>query len=403
MDAALRSPAVVGRVAERALLADAIACLRAGRSACGAVFVITGEAGIGKSRVAREAADAAASQGLPVVWGRASAGLPAVPMRPVTELVAAGFAALDPGVDTRRLDPYRPALARLVPVAGAPPSPDAAAVVLAEGVRQLLAALGGVAIVEDLQWADAGTAAVVEYVADHIRSDPVVLVLTVRSDEAASFAAVARALVRRGSATMLDLPRLDRTEVGVMAAACLGVAAGAAPEPAQALLEAAEGLPLLVEDLLLAAVGEGSLVRSGATWTATRDLVPGVPPTFHDTVQRRLDGLDDRVVAVLQAAALLGSSFDWRLLPAITGQDVDAVLTALRHGIACGLVVADAMGFAFRHGLTAAAVVAHMLPPERVRLCRRAAAAVQASAPAGEPDDGACLLAARLLAAAGDR
>src|ERR1700730_14394977 len=184
MDAAVLSPAIVGRVAERALVADAIACLRAGRSACGAVFVIAGEAGIGKSRLSREAADAAASHGLPVVWGRASAGLPAVPMRPVTELVAAGFAALDPGAGTRHLDPYRPALARLVPVAGAPPSPDAAAGVLAAGVRQLLAGVGGVAIVEDLQWADAGSAAVVEYVADHIRSDPLVLVLTVRSDEA---------------------------------------------------------------------------------------------------------------------------------------------------------------------------------------------------------------------------
>jgi DNA-binding CsgD family transcriptional regulator len=402
MRAVVRSAAVVGRSAELTLLTEAIACLQAGCTARGAVFVVTGEAGIGKSRLAREAADAAACRGLPVVWGRASAGLPAVPMRPVTELVTAGFAALDPRADTRRLDPYRPALARLVPVAGAPPSPEATAVVLAEGVRQLLAALRGVAIVEDLQWADAGTMAVVEYLADHAQADPVVLVLTVRTDEDAPFAAVARGLAQRGAATLLDLRRLDQAEAGAMAAACLGVA-GAPPEPARELLDAAEGLPLLIEDLLSAAIGEGSLVRSGSTWTAARDLVPGISPTFGDTVQRRLAGLDDRVVAVLRAAALLGPGFDWRLLPAITGQDPEAVLAALRGGIACGLIVADAVGFAFRHALTAAAVAARMLPPERARMCRRAADAVRASTPAGEPDDEACLLAARLLAAAGDQ
>jgi predicted ATPase/DNA-binding CsgD family transcriptional regulator len=399
VDGELRCPYLVGRDREWAVLRSVIdARVRHRR---GGTVLVAGEAGIGKSRLVRDAAAHATAAGLPVVWGRAGAGGSPVPFRPVAELVTAALRLLPADVAVPELDPYRPVLARLVPTAGAAPAADGSLVVLGEGVLRLLSATACVAVVEDLHWADGETLAVVEYLADHLGAEPAVLMVTLRVDEASPSAGLARVLSTRGAAALVEPARLEGAHVARMAAGCLGLDTSAPAEVVELLQGSADGLPLLVEDLLAAAARDGVLTRDGVAWRATGELRPGRPLTFTDTVARRLAGLGRAAIDVLHAAAVLGPAFRWELLPVVTGLPDSAVLDALRAGVAAGLVTVDDTGFAFRHALTAAAVLDDLLPPERAALSRRAADALTAGD--HEPDGPTCVLAADLRAVAGDR
>ncbi len=399
MAPAAGTPVLVGRDAE---LAAARRLLDAARAGAGGLLLVTGEAGIGKSRLLAEVAGLARSSGCAVLTGRAVPG--GGTYRAVAEALASHLrgARFDESAELR---PFRAALSRIVPgwvaapnapasgsgaEAGGDPGPDLA-VVLGEGLLRLLAAAGGadgcLLLLEDLHWADADTVALVAYLAGAARSSPVLLAVSARDDQLAPQPGVAVAddLAGLDGVTTLQLGRLDDTAVVLLATTCMG----GDPVPAdilEVLLSKAEGLPVLVEELLAGLLEPG---RGPAQ-------VP-VPPTLAGLVARRMASLDEPARMVLQAAAVLGTEPDWILLAAMTGHDEPAVLRALRAATGAGLLVADGTRLRWRHALTRDAVAATLLPPEQAVLARRAAAEVSAR---GGPHDDA--LAAELFALAGD-
>jgi predicted ATPase len=178
-------PVLVGRDAETRQLEAALGEAGAGH---GAMVLLSGEAGIGKSRLARDAVRAARARGFVVLTGRAVAGSVPTPFRPFAEaLVSAGRGGKLP--DSGDLDPFRPALGRLVPEWRQPgkSATDDSLVLLGEAVLRLLRVLspdaGCLLILEDLHWADRETLALLEYVADNIAAERVLCVGTLRDDE----------------------------------------------------------------------------------------------------------------------------------------------------------------------------------------------------------------------------
>jgi DNA-binding CsgD family transcriptional regulator len=393
-------PVVVGREEETTRLQAALAATQAGH---GSTVLLTGEAGIGKSRLIRETARIAGERGFLVLAGRAVAGGVPTPFRPFAEaLAAAGRARGLP--DSRELDAFRPALGRLVPQWRQRQAPaDDSLVYLGEAVLRLLRALSGDAgcllVLEDLHWADRETLALLEYLADNLAAERVLCVGTLREEDGAEMAALAGALKARGSAVLLPLSRLDSAAAAQMALACVGAAD--LPVAVQSLVaERAEGLPFLIEEILAGLVGEGSLTEQDGRWQ-TRDLAAaGVPGTFSDAVQRRLAALDEDARGVICAAAVLGRRFDWALLGPVTALPGSAVVAALRRGVGLQLIAADGDGFRFRHALTHEAVLAGLLPPEQALLAGQALAALEAAHP-GLPGT-SCVLAAELAEGAGD-
>jgi DNA-binding CsgD family transcriptional regulator len=388
-------PEMIGRDDEVAAALGALERARAGR---GGTTVLVGEAGIGKSRLEGEVAAQARELGMLVCAGRAVDGDPSA-FRPLAEaLQALARAHAPPGLP----EAYRAALGRLVPEWRPEGWGDAdlSLVLLGEAVLRLVGTLGAgrglLLVLADLQWADEETLAVVEYLADNLAPEPVALVSSVRSGEPGPALRLVHALAARHSASVRELGRLTDGEVERMARACLR--GREVPEQvAEQLRTSAEGVPLLVEELLAAWVGSGALVRDGDGWSVRRSIVPVVPRTFADMVRRRLDALDPAGRRVLQAAALLGRRFDWKLLGPTTGQGADAVTTSLRTAVGAQLLAADQHGFRFRHALTRDVGLSETLPPERAALARRALAAVEDG-----PGDASAQLAARLAEAAGD-
>ena len=227
--------------------------------------------------------------------------------------------------------------------------PGEPVVVMAEAVLRILrwatSGAGAVMIVEDLHWADEATLATVRYLIDHADEIPVLVFGTVRSGEGREDVP---SLLAAGGAQICQLGRLSTEQARAMALACAGP--GAQPDDSIAtVVRAAEGLPLLVEDLL-----------------ATGDL-GGFPPRFAGTVRARLARLDARHRAVVGAAAVLGRRFDWRLLDRAASVDGSEVTEALHRCTALQLVTADGAGFAFRHALTREVVLGELAVPDRFR------------------------------------
>src|SRR5215472_3629880 len=411
---AVLCPVLVGRETQARLLLAALHSAQAGR---GGTVLLAGEAGIGKSRLAREIAAAARERGFVALTGRAVSGGVRTPFRPFAEALTAGVRHAGVPPDATALDPFRPALARLVPQlrSGDTATADTSLVFMGEAVIQLLRVLPGaphsghlpdtpgggrcLLVLEDLHWSDLETLSLLEYLADNLSAEPVLCVGTFRADEGSDAADLAAKLESRGYAEVLLLDRLDQESTGDMALACLG--ALELPAEAQTFIaEHADGVPFLVEELLAGLLENGALVARGAEWRTAGPLAASVPATFADAVGRRLASVDADARRVIHGAAVLGRGFDWPLLGRITGLPDEVVLGALRQGVDLQLLEANEASFRFRHALTQEAVLASLLPSELAALAGHALYAVRAAHP-GLP--GAwCTLAAGLAERAGD-
>ncbi|MEW1633672.1 AAA family ATPase [Streptomyces sp. NPDC093801] len=401
------SSVTVGRAAEIRLLDEALES--AGKGAGRAVFLV-GEAGIGKSRLAGESALRAYGRDMPVLRGRATSTGLVVPFRPLVEALSSRFRAAG-APDDPELQPYRPALAGLVPEwrAGAvAPGYAISLVELAEALLRLLAVLGRergcLILLEDLHDSDTETIAVVEYLVDNLAELPVLLVGTLRPDPGPAVD-LALAAELRNTASLRELGPLDEPAVRDMAAACLDAGPGEVPPAAHRhLAQWAGGNPYLVEVLLADLLDTGRLSRTDEGWRLAEHGGAPVPAGAVRSWARRLDRLDGPVRELLLVAATLGGRFSVGALRAVTGLDDRALFAHLRSAFEAGIIAPDGAAhdhYTFRHALTADALRASLPPAEQAALARRAASAIEESA--AELCGDQRQLVATLRLAAGDK
>jgi len=395
----LLAPVVVGRSAE-------LAALRAGADAAargaGSTILLTGEAGVGKSRLLREVRRWCAEQNRVVLVGRAVDTTSPVPFRPIAEALLAAY-RMDPAGLGPDVAPFQAALGRLVPGWSDPSVAAGSAVPLlhvAEGFLRVARARAGTAVLlDDLQWADAETLSVVEYLADNIAGEPVLLVLSARPDRHGAVRGLF-ALAERRVATHLRLNRLDPARTVDMTRACLGdlaVPAGVL----EFISGRADGLPLFVEELLAGLVSDGALTRRANRWSASNPDRGRAPRTFAEAIRRGVGSLSTTAQRVLHHAALLGRRIDPELLATVSGTariDVDQALEAARG---LNLLGVGENGLNFRHALTRDALVADLFPEERAARAAAALNALRAARPKLEDYLGE--VAADLAEVAGDR
>jgi predicted ATPase len=216
---------------------------------------------------------------------------------------------------------------------------------------------GLVVVLEDLHWADPDTLAVVEYLGDNLAGQRVLCLVTVRSEEPSpALDLIGRQRSRPGT-VHLEVGLLEVEAVTAMVHAC-------APEASPTLLErvraSADGVPLLVEELLAS---------------------PGVPTSFVEAVRQRLAQLPNSSRRVVDAAAVLGRHFDWRLVAPMTGLPPQVASEALGAAVERLLLRVEEGSFRFRHALTREAVLADLLPPDRAALAAAGLAGLEAAHP----------------------
>ena len=373
---------LIGR--DGALAAARGALADASRGSGGVLFV-SGEAGVGKSRLVTELVSGARENGMQVLFGRAVQADVPVPFRPFSEALLSHFRSQ--GLpDLPELTPFRPALGRLLPewrTAGE--ATHEPLVVLAEGVVRLLTAAAGphgvLLVLEDIHWTDDETLSVLEYFADVLRTQPVLCVATLRPEGASRARRLVQGLQAARTATVVELDALPADELSRMTAACLD-ASDLPDEVVEFVRTWSDGLPFMVEEVLAGAVDAGALTFDGERWAFDTDAAPSLPVSFVDNVHGRLRGLGPDAARVLRFAAVLGRRFEWSLLPAAVALSELEVLAALRAGVDAQLLVVEAGGeFNFRHALTRDAVLSDLLHAELALVSRTLLDVVEAAHP----------------------
>jgi DNA-binding SARP family transcriptional activator len=418
-----RRTKLVGRERELGVLTVAVSKTLAGD---GSVVVLTGDAGLGKTRLVEEArerfaARAAAVRGRTPLWleGRCASYASATPYGLYQQLLAGwiGVAPDQPGAKLRpaleralaavRAESLLPELARLM---GLPAGLSAEArspgdvqratfAAVRSLVARLVAAGPTVLVLEDLHWADPTSLRLTAQVAALVAVRPL-LVLATRRPEAGDEVAELEQSLAAG-------PSWHRIELGPLpTAAAQELASSLAGEPASqevvdAALSGADGNPLFVEERLSSLRETGAIVLKGGLWRLRAGAQQPTPQVLERLVRARVDRLSPAARKIVRVAAVLGTEFPLSLLRAIGGADV-RMATAVDELLARDLVrpVVDAREptLAFRHALIREATYNSLLTAERRRLHGRAAHALEAAS-TGRVEEVASVLGAHFAAA----
>jgi DNA-binding NarL/FixJ family response regulator len=307
---------LIGRKQERSQVQAAVDQARAGH---GALVLLAGEAGVGKTVLAR---GALAEAGLEVRQG----------------------AALQGGAPA-----YWPLTAALPELAGLSGTDRAALCQRVVAASAAAAAEGTAAVfLDDLQWADEGTLDMLAVLAPALETQALLVVGAYRSDEMPRGHPLRRLrseLRRQGRLHEIAVEPLDAEDTGALLRAIVG------DELAPSLLRNAfgrtGGLPFFVEELGAVLVAEDRLRRGAGGLELSHGEELPLPEHVRDAVLLRAAGLDDGARVALAAAAAMGRSFDPRLAAAIAGLG-EWPGEPVRRGI----VVEEASGrLAFRHDL----------------------------------------------------
>jgi DNA-binding SARP family transcriptional activator len=332
--------ALVGRAGELARLLDAYAAAREH----GALVVIEGESGVGKTRLAHEGLAAIARLGGRVLAARPHPGEQGLAYGVIAALLREAIAA-EPAIVGEEL---RSDAARLLPELGTPPPSSlddpGARLRFLESISALIAAAfepsPGVVWIDDLQWCDPASLDALAYLARRIEGRPMLLLGARRTDEPDPEHIYAR-FAQLGERVALG--RLMRADV-----ISLALQSGLDEPAADRIFRESEGLPLFVAELL-------------APGVETSSATGGVRAAF----EARLDAISEASAQVLNAAALIGRTFDADTLRLASGRSEEEVAGALEELGARGVILEHDAAYDFGHERLRA------IAEERVGLARR--------------------------------
>jgi class 3 adenylate cyclase/predicted ATPase/ABC-type transport system involved in cytochrome c biogenesis ATPase subunit len=356
---------LVGRTAESAILRDR---LREAWGGAGQIVLLSGEAGIGKSRLAAQLAAEVANEPhtrlryqcspyhrdsvlhpFVVALGRAARLAPEDPAGTQLDKLEAILAPA-------RITETAPLFASLLSIPTGERYPPLA-LSAAQQRRLTLAALLDqlealarekpvLTLFEDVHWADATSLEVLDLTVERVRALPVLVLITFRPEYEAPWTGLSHV-------TSIALDRLPPAEVETLAE---HVAGRSLPSEVTAqIVTKTDGVPLFVEELTKAVLESGLLVAGPQGWRLDGPLPPfAIPATLQDSLAARLDRLAP-VKEVAQIGAAIGREFSYPLLRAVAGRDEPALCAALAQLEEAELLFRSGMPpdarYTFKHAL----------------------------------------------------
>jgi class 3 adenylate cyclase/ABC-type lipoprotein export system ATPase subunit len=388
-DALSQTPPLVGRERETAHLRELLAELASGR---GRILFLTGEPGIGKSRLLTELRSLAGDS---VTWLEGEClSYRALPFHPFVEVLRSwlGIVEGDAEIAVRtkasaRLaalsadeTPELEALGHLLGIGDrSPPESTIQSTELHRAYRAWLRALAArrpvVVALEDVQWLDSSSRLLAENVLDLTDRDPVLVVATLRPHDPSNGSRLRLHALgdyphRAGELSLGALRESDASTLLALLRPELD------SRTREELVRQAEGNPLYLEELATA-LAETGLLERGRTWTITTDTSGSLPASLESLLLARVDLLPDSARRLVKTAAVVGRTFPFRVLERLAGIDSleDDLASLLRSQIVVELGRYPEREYGFKQGLLQEAVLSTLPGATRKALYTRVAAA----------------------------
>jgi len=394
---------LVGRVPESAILHDR---LRAAWTGAGQIVLLSGEAGIGKSRLAAQLAAEVANEPHTRLWYQCSPYHRDSVLHPfVVQLGRAACIAAEDAPEAQlgkleailapaRIAETAPLFASLLSIPTGeryPPLALSAAQQRRLTLAALLDQLEALArqkpvlmLFEDAHWADATSLEVLDLTVERVRALPVLVLITFRPEYEAPWTGLSHV-------SSIALDRLAPAEVETLAEHVAG--RPLPPEVTRQIVAKTDGVPLFVEELTKAVLELGLLVAGPQGWRLDGPLPAfAIPATLQDSLAARLDRLAP-VKEIAQIGAAIGREFSYPLLRAVAGRDEPALRAALAQLEEAELLFRSGAPpdarYTFKHALVQDTAYETLLRSRRQILHRQIADALRgefAAVAAAEPE-----------------
>jgi len=387
---------VVGRATEQAQLRQRWADAQQSRAQ---LVLVSGEPGVGKTRLATELVDFARETGATVLRGGCYEFEATTPYLPFVEAFRE-WTHWQSAETLKAVVNGTPQIVKLAPEIETRGGGAPASVALSSSEERLrlfdnagrflesLAADNGLLIfIDDLHWADQGTLSLLHYLARQLRHRRVLFLATYRETELDRTHPLSAALVdwnRERLAVRVSLARLPRAATAELLCALFGVER-ISDELVDALYKETEGNPFFVEEVIKALIEQGEIYREGDAWSRKATSELSIPQSVKEAIGRRLTRLSTATVDVLRTSAALGKHFAFRDLAVVSDAGEDALLDALDEASAAQLVrphksdvlLAADEGFVFTHDKIREVLYEELNPIRRRRLHQRIGEALE--------------------------
>jgi DNA-binding SARP family transcriptional activator len=350
----------------------------------GHLVLISGEPGVGKTRLAQELIDHARQTGATILRGGCYEYEATTPYLPFVEALRDWVRTQSAAALRTLAHAVAPELAKLAPeievklgltTPNPPLPPNEERLRLFDNVARFLQGLaagrGLLLFIDDLHWADMGTLSLLHYILRHTRTERLLILAAYRDVELAHSHPLASALVdwnRERLTSPIALQRLSQEETAAFVATLLGQASMAPGFPGIIYRET-EGNPFFIEEVIKSLIEHEQIYRVGDRWQSQEIPALRIPQSIRDAVGRRVARLSSACAQMLHTAAVLGKVFSYDLLFAASAMKEDQLLDTLDEAAAAQLIrpeTGDA--FIFRHDKIRQVLYEELNPIRRTRL-----------------------------------
>ncbi len=355
----------------------------------GSVVMLRGEPGVGKTRTLEEFAELAKQRGAVTIRGACYDGESQRPYRPFAEAIL-DYAHIEPTKFANAIGKRAAIIKRIAPglLDSIVDIPELVSLNKEEERFRLFDAVSRffmevsrnaplVVVLDDLHWADPGTAAMLSHVTRHISNNSILLIGAYRDEEVDRrhpMAGTLASLNRAQNFESISLKGLDRAELAQLLEM---IGDQNAPESlVKALEDVTDGNPLFIREVLLHLLEEGKLFREAHGWVSELSVDElNIPEGVRQVITRRLLRLSEDTNELLKVGSAFNGAFSIDIAASVAGLDENAALNAIDAALEAQLLRpgTTAESFDFAHAVIRNTLYAGLNSARRVRLHRKIA------------------------------